>query len=286
MDRKDIANRNYRLYLQSGKEAIDDELPYDKDIVYQQFLNLGIEVPAFVIDVAAFINYLRQFTYPESYRRNYGRYFTEKALEHYLSYQFTRLDTESVVLDVANAGSPFPFIVHRATGCRVFSNDLCFPPGQHNMNEWHVMIGGNACHLPLDDSSVNLMTMHCALEMFEDNNDTDIIREASRVLVPGGKLVILPLYMNERHHVLRDVRTNRDPLPEIDAGAELIYINNFYNVAFARFYSPEALQARLLKVSSELNFSCYNVTNAADVNADCYLEWIGVFEKTDQKSRP
>jgi SAM-dependent methyltransferase len=281
MNHEAIAERNYKIFLQSGKTALDDDLPCDKDAVYRQFVNLGIHVADYEIDIAAFGIYLRRFIYPESYRCDNGRCFTEKALEHYLSYQCTRMDSKSVVLDVANANSPFPFIIHHATGCRVYSNDLCFPAGQRQLNDWHVMVGGNACHLPLADSSIDLMTMHCALEMFEGNDDMDIVREAARVLVPGGKLVILPLYMNQRHHILRDIRTDRDKLPEIDNGAELIYMNNFENVAFARFYNPEALRERLLQVRPDvLRFSCYRVTNATSISADCYLSWIGVFEKT------
>jgi hypothetical protein len=58
-------------------------------------------------------------------------------------------------------------------------------------------------------------------------------------------------------------------------------MNNFENVAFARFYNPEALRERLLQVRPDvLRFSCYRVTNATSISADCYLSWIGVFEKT------
>jgi hypothetical protein len=109
MNHEAIAERNYKIFLQSGKTALDDDLPCDKDAVYRQFVNLGIHVADYEIDIAAFGIYLRRFIYPESYRCDNGRCFTEKALEHYLSYQCTRMDSKSVVLDVANANSPFPY---------------------------------------------------------------------------------------------------------------------------------------------------------------------------------
>lgn len=91
MKREDITERNYKIFLQSGKAALDDDLPYDKNAVYKQLVTLEVKVVDFEIDISGFGAYLRQFKYPESYRNGNGRYFMEKALEHYLSFQFLSL---------------------------------------------------------------------------------------------------------------------------------------------------------------------------------------------------
>jgi ubiquinone/menaquinone biosynthesis C-methylase UbiE len=43
------------------------------------------------------------------------------------------------------------------------------------------------------------MALHCAFEMFVGDHDIGLIREAHRILVPGGKLVILPLYTHTHY---------------------------------------------------------------------------------------
>ncbi|WP_425482769.1 hypothetical protein [Caldichromatium japonicum] len=38
-------------------------------------------------------------------------------------------------------------------------------------------------------------SLHCAFEMFAGDDDVLFVQEAARLLVPGGRVVILPLYM-------------------------------------------------------------------------------------------
>ena len=55
-------------------------------------------------------------------------------------------------------------------------------------------IGGNATHLPLDDSSIYLMTLHNSIEHFEGDDDSLFILECARVLKKSGELIILPIF--------------------------------------------------------------------------------------------
>jgi len=269
--------KNYIRFLLSGAKPLYGDLPYSKEKVEHSFVEKGIVPAPYFVDVCAYRKFVKNARYPDG---AYGDYFVEKSLEHFLSFQFSDINEHSLVVDVANAGSSFPHILNDIFGCKVISNDLAFAPGEIVMECWHTRIGCNACNLPLEDASVDLITIHCALEMFEDNDDINFIKEASRILKTGGKIVIIPLYLNETHHVFRDPKNSRKFQPLIDEGSILIYRKNFWGVAFARFYSADAFCKRIIASSKgNMQFSLYKIINAESVGKNVYLSWIGVFEK-------
>lgn len=268
---------NYTRYLLSGDQSTHGDLPYQKEKVELAFLEQGIVPVPYSVDVGAFRKFVEKARYPDG---AYGDYFVEKTLEHFISFQFSDINEHSLVVDVANAGSSFPNIMNDIFGCKVISNDLAFAPGEFVVESWHTRIGCNACNLPLKDESVDLITIHCALEMFENNDDINLVKEATRVLKPRGKMVIIPLYMNEIHHIFRDPKNSRKIQPETDEGSILIYRNNFWGVAFARFYSVDAFCKRiLLNVKGKMQFKLFKIINAESVGKNVYLSWFGVLEK-------
>lgn len=277
------ARRNYNQFLKSGKKAVTGDLPYSLDKVEQQFTDAGYKPADYFVDVNAFNKYCMQHEGAyRDYKTGYGDIFVEKALEHFVSLSFKSLLPTSKIIDIANAGSPFPEVVHSAYGCDVWSNDLIFPKGTHR-KDWHTQMGGDACKLPIDDNIFDLAVLHCAIEMFEGEADIGLIREVERILKPGGELIIAPLYMNEIYHIFRDPKTHRNPLPKIDEGAELVYREDFHGIGFARFYNVDAFLKRLVTNSPRLDLKIYRVRNLSDINPRCYLNWIAVFKKESLK---
>ena len=273
------ARRNYRHFLQSGKKAIHGDLPYNLDRVQQQFVDAGFKPVEYFVNIESFSKYCTQHQEVyRDYKASCGEAFVEKALEHFVSLSFTSLSPISKMIDIANAGSPFPGITHSSYGCDVWSNDLIFPKGIHRRG-WHTQIGGDACQLPINDNFFDLAVLHCALEMFEGDADIGLIREAERILKPGGTLVIIPLYMNEIYHIFRDPKTTRNPLPKIDDGAELVYRDDFYGVGYARFYDVNNFVQRMVSTITKLDLTIYRVRNLSDVHSSCYLHWIAVYKK-------
>lgn len=180
------ARRNYNQFLKSGKKAIAGDLPYNLDRVQQQFTDAGYKPADYFVDVDAFNKYCLQHAGPyRDYKIGYGELFVEKALEHFVSLSFKPLSSASRVIDIANAGSPFPLVVHSSYGCEVWSNDLIFSKVTRR-RDWHTQIGGDACRLPIDDNFFDLVVLHCAIEMFEGGADMGLIQEAERILKPGG----------------------------------------------------------------------------------------------------
>jgi hypothetical protein len=115
--------------------------------------------------------------------------FLEKALEHFVSLKIAEPAPGKVFMDVGSCVSVVPEILRRYHRCDCYVQDLELPTGVHGWN-----VGSNAAEIPLPDSSIDVMTLHCTFEHFEGDADSRFIRESARLLKTGGKAVILPLY--------------------------------------------------------------------------------------------
>ena len=68
------------------------------------------------------------------------------------------------------------------------------------------------------------MTLHCSFEHFERDSDSRFVRECARVLRPGGKTVIIPLYLSNRRFIVTDpYHYTREAIP-FDDGAQPVML--------------------------------------------------------------
>jgi len=259
--------------------------PVDVDYLVHELASSGVQVSEYVIDVDGFRNYLHTAAYPASYygdgSGNRQAVFKEKALEHYVSLCLLQPVREDVILDVASSSSPFAEILTHLRACRVYKQDLIFPEGvQHPTSEGAIgIIGGNAANLPLPDSYVDGMVLHCSFEMFAGDDDTGLIREAGRVLRRGGKMIILPLYLHQHYFIRTDPLANIWGV-RVDYGARVAYRRDFYRIAFSRHYSVPAFVKRVVAQLGNLSLTVLVVQNEKEVDPVCYLKFIGVFERS------
>ncbi len=252
--------------------------PYDPQAVRAQLQQGGVSVVSYHVDVTDFKRWAQAANYPDSYYRG-SPARTEKLLEHYLSLQLLPpITPRSGIIDVACAGSSFAAAVQRLYSCTTYRQDLVYPEGIHYASDGIEEIGGNAACMPLPDSFAAGLVLHCAFEMFREDNDSLFIQEAARVLQPGGRLVIIPLYLGSLHHHLVDPLADRRGV-SYDPGARIVYRPDFYRVASARFYSVEAFMRRVVEHRSGLSLKVIFVENEKEVDPSCYLKSAAVFEK-------
>lgn len=253
-------------------KALDDQLEAD-------FIASGVPVKKHRINVAAYHQYVKAAGYPESY---YGggldtaQNFIEKTLEHYVTTEIIDFQPDTVFMDVAACTSPFYKIVRKLFGCKeTYQQDLIYPDGINGDR-----IGGSAGNLPLADNSIDAATLHCSLEHFENDADSLLFQDMQRVLKPGGKVVVLPFYLAHEftNHVDPAFNLLRNHPVDIDEGARLRYCN-WYQF-FSRHYDVPALHERILKKAPGLDLQLHRVENFREVDASCYLRWIGEFTKT------
>ena len=263
--------------IRVDKSGKNGDMPFDPIRVIEELQNNGLNVEERNIPVSDFHKWLEEADYPHDYRALYGEAFTKKALEHYVSLELLKPSGDSVIVDVASAGSPFCDIAVKTYGSRLYSNDIVFPNGIRKVSDKISEVGGNAVSMPLGSGTVTGMVLHCALEMFEGDNDISLVREASRLLKPGGRLVIIPIYLHEFYHILSDpFKSPRGA--RFDPRAEIVYRRNF--VRHARFYDTEALLRRLIPPADSMKFKILYYPNAIEVDPSCRsFHFVGIFDK-------
>jgi hypothetical protein len=159
---------------------------------------------------------------------------------------------------------------------------LELPAGVH---AWKV--GSNAAKVPLSDSSLDGMTLHCTFEPFEGSADSDFVREPARLLKPGGKTVILPLYVNlSWTNITGETKESICNAIHFDGAASYWCIIPEWRNCFGRHYSAQALLDRVLTVAIRcgLKVQLLRVADFDQIHPDLWLKWVLILEKPDTKS--
>ena len=123
-------------------------------------------------------------------------------------------------------------------------------------------IGCNATHIPLKNESVDKMTLHCTFEHFERDNDTLFIREASRLLKPGGKCFIIPLYLSSNFINFTAPSLFSLNRLRFDESAQCCKRFGFLN-RFGRIYSPGEFKKRIISALKDLKPTVYWIEDAS-----------------------
>jgi SAM-dependent methyltransferase len=258
----------------------DEHLADDSkdDNLCSELITEGINVSSHKIDTKGYHSYLKNADYPTSYYGgglNPKDNFTEKTLEHYVCTEIIDFKPDTTFMDVAACTSPFYKIVEKLFDVKKsYQQDLIFKPGISGHQ-----IGGDASQIPLPDNSIDAATLHCALEHFENDSDTGLFVEMSRILKPGGKLVILPFYIASEYTIHTDPVFNflKFRNVQFDSKAQLRYCNWYQH--HSRHYNIAALKSRILDKAPLLNLEVIRFENFREVDNSCYLRFAGVFTK-------
>jgi len=237
-----------------------------------------------LLDYEDFISWTRKFSSLEQHYLKSGDVCLEKLLEHYVTHREHGLGSGDVFIDVAAQESPYADILLQK-GIEAYRLDISYPSGIHGRK-----IGANAAFTNLPEEFCNAMSAHCAFECFQGNADFLSVIEAGRILKPGGKFVIAPLYL-AKEHIVRVSPFLKERV-SIDEGARRVWRGDVYLEPFSRSYSPEALYGRLIeKLPSCLSAKLVHFPNIHEVSERwtvsegqrVYLYFMLVLEKSMDK---
>ena len=186
----------------------------------------------------------------------------KKLMEHFVAYTLLSFEPTDRYVDIASENSPFPDLFSRRLGVESYSQDLTYRPGVHGRE-----IGSSADQLPVPDNWIDKASSQCAFEHFHGSADVGFIRELARVLKPGGRCVIVPLYVEaEALNVFDPVLVNDWEDSSTDAGARCVAELGL-GAPFKRIYSPATLD-RVLIPEIGLRYQIFHLAGHIDAIGD------------------
>ena len=203
-----------------------------------RLINAGIHVVNVNLDIDKFDTWLKEHSEIHTHYSTMNDVMIEKCLEHYIAFIFSVLKPGQMYIDIAASGSNWSDSLQKR-GVNAYSLDLIYQKGIHGNK-----IGANAAETGLPDNSVDAMSLQCAFETFRGDDDKLFIQESKRILKDGGKVIVSPLYLDERHFIMSSKNTDLSNAP-LDEGAIRVWREDEYDEAFSRHYSPEALANRI-----------------------------------------
>lgn len=250
-----------------------EELTLDEAAVREALERSPIPVREMPIDTTHYHNWRARADYSGVYPDYYPENIAEKSLEHWFVAQLLQLKAGQRYLDVASQNGVAAEIYERLHGVEGWRQDLAFPPGRRGRT-----IGGSAAAMDVPDGFFDAMGLHCSFEHFEGEADIAFLAEAGRVLRPGGRCAIAPLYLADRYCCLVDpeVAVRNTTVFEADM---LLHAKPRFGNAHCRFYDVAHLVERLWNNRGGLRMEVLVVPNFRAADPSCYLRFALLLEK-------
>ncbi|MCC5876359.1 MAG: class I SAM-dependent methyltransferase [Candidatus Sumerlaeia bacterium] len=249
-----------------------EDVILDEPAIARELKKTDIPTRNIDIDVGRFREWRREADYEGRHEGYYTDNLDEKSLEHFLAADLANLQSGQVVIDVASQTGIAGEIYERLYGVEVYRQDLEYPAGMNDR-----LIGGDAADMPVPDNFADVLTLHCSFEHFEGPSDTGFIREAGRVLKPGGTCIIAPLYLAQ-YYIGLTHPPMADGVP-FEPRMRIHALRHWKN-RFGRMYSVDKFIERVWNHRGDLEGEILLVDNFRDVADSVYLRYILVLKKT------
>lgn len=255
--------------------------PEELSAIEEDLRSHGVAVECFSPHPSGFHEFVEEAWFPENYHggRTEG-VWDEKHLEHWISSELLGLSefqTDDIYVDVAACTSPWVKSLRERLKLSAFAIDL--QPASPDYSSLPYYRVENATHTSFASNSVRGASLHCAYEMFMGDDDKGLIKELARILKPGGKAVILPLYMHTHYCAYST--------PEYfgkgfsDLAAKEYMRSDCYGVPSSRKYDAKEFKNRVVSplLSSGLKYRLLALRNKEALGAKIYCHFILEIEK-------
>jgi Methyltransferase domain len=232
-------------------------------------------------DPALFQQFKTKAWFPSNYHGGEaGGVWDEKLLEHWVAGDLLGLwhwGQDDIYVDIAACNSPWAQCLRERLGLSTFAIDL--EPVGSSYRDLPYYRSENATQTTFKDSSITGASLQCAYEMFQGQDDQRLIVELARILRPGGKVVILPLYMHTHYCAYST--------PEYygkgyqDPGAKEYIRIDCYGVPSSRKYDALRLKERVLDqiLKAGLHYRLLALRNKEALSQEIYCHFILEIEK-------
>jgi SAM-dependent methyltransferase len=244
--------------------------------IEQRLTLSGVKIEELLLLPGEFEEFKSKNWFPEDYYGGHQSHvWDEKLLEHWISSELLKLMSyteKDIFVDIAACSSPWAKILREHKNIQAFAIDM------DNIGEFYENLPyyrlENATKTHFADSSVRGAALHCAYEMFMGDDDLLLIKELSRILRPGGKAIILPLYMNTHYCAYSTVEYFGKGYSDPEA-KEYVRLD-YYGIPSARNYDSVRLKQRVLDsiIDNKMKYKIYILRNKEDLGENIYCHFI------------
>jgi SAM-dependent methyltransferase len=272
---------NYDLWRVRNAPIYSNPTPTELKIIEAELSVLGISLLDYTPNPAQYKDFGNEHWFSADYHggRDSG-VWDEKLLEHWIAADLLGLmekNSGQTYVDVAAANSPWSQMLRERKDVKAYAIDLC----KIGLSFQHLSyyLRQDATSTEFLDSSINGASLQCAFEMFQGDDDTKLIYEMARVLKPGGKLVILPLYMHT-HYCSYSSADYFGKGYSPTTAKEYVRLDIF-GIQSSRKYDPVSLKKRILDPILELGmkYSIRALRNKSEFGNNIYCHFILEVEK-------
>lgn len=226
-------------------------------------------------DKAFYKDWVNTF-FPE-WPRRYRQLEHKKLIEMFVSFQILQPAADDTYLDAAGGRNAYADRVNcKQKYLHVYQLNRSLIHQYGNKVDF---IEGDAANIGLDDASISKISCHHSFEHFQDQSDIQFIKEVQRLLAPGGKCCIVPLFLATAYiEVTQTQAAQRHFDPQatyvVDPRARITGGQSCGD--YARIYSLAAFKNRIV---SQLDRSAFDLKiseifigsrNVPDLSLDCH----------------
>jgi len=173
----------------------------DLESIERDLTKLGVTIQDYNPSPESFKAFQTENWFPIDYHGGMtSGVWDEKLLEHWIASDRLELmyfGPNDIYVDVAAANSPWVKNLRNRKEIPAFAIDINKVGLPYRHLDYYRR--EDATNTNFKKASVMGASLHCAFEMFMKDDDTRLIKEAARILRPGSKLVVLPLYMHTHY---------------------------------------------------------------------------------------
>ena len=238
----------------------------------------GMPCGDFRIEPDDFQTFKRLIRFPPEYHGGLvGGVYNEKLLEHFVAWNLLGLGQpgSSPYVDIAACASPWAKLL-RSHGIEAYAIDLAIDAEFANLDYYRCE---DATRSHFSGASMGGASLQCAYEMFTGDQDMALLTELGRILRPGGRAVISPLYTHTHAcHYQTPEYFGRFPG---DPGAKAYVRRDCWGVPSSRKYDAQTLRRRVWDnaLRAGLMPSLKVLRNKQELGEGIYLHFILILDK-------
>lgn len=272
--KKIFLNYYYNLkyfYEPEYKNPDDGEL----SIIEEKLKDESISLNYYSVNIDQFHQFKNKFIFPLDYCGGHDSpVYQEKLLEHFIAYDLLNLcqySEKDTYIDVAASGSPWAKLLREHLKIDAYAIDLNIPVDYQNLNYY---IKCDATKTSFASDSVSGLSLQCAFEMFQKNDDINFIAEIARILKSGGKVIIVPLYMHTQYCFYASPDHYKSYFAESEIKEYIC--RKHTDIYFSRKYDVKNLKTRIIDpiVKLGLNYKMYVLKNKKFTDSEIYCHFI------------